>query len=389
MSRPLRIGITCFATYGGSGVVATEVGLGLAARGHDVHFIARSLPFRLPVGAPGVTFHPVHEPDHAVLRPDSAYPIALASALIEVSRQHQLDVLHVHYAVPHATAAWLARDVLGPDAPALVTTLHGTDITLVGSDSTYLPIVRASILKSDAVTTPSAWLREATWQRLDLPRTLPIDVIANFVDATAWYPAAQPDRAPLRALFADLAPHEAVLAHVSNFRPIKRLQDVVAVFARVHAQRPARLLLIGDGPDRVAAEHQLVALGLSDRVAFLGRKQRFLPWLQAADVFLLPSENESFGLAALEAMAVGLPVLATDVGGLPEVVVHGETGWLSPLGDVDAMAHHALQLLADPALQSRMGGAARARVLAAFQPDAAVARYEAVYRRVLAKNDRR
>ena len=380
---PLRIGITCFATFGGSGIVATEVGLAMAKRGHEVHFIARALPIRLNPATPGVTFHEVVEPDHDVLQPDGAYPIALASKIIEVTRQFHLDVLHVHYAVPHATAAWLARAVLGAEAPRLVTTLHGTDITLVGTDATYLPITRFSVLQSDAVTAPSAFLREATWTRLDLPRTLPIAVVPNFVDTAHWHPPVTRDRRVLRELFAGLADNEAVLVHVSNFRPVKRIADVVATFQAVQAHRPARLLLIGDGPDCPLAEDLLEAAGLQDRVAFLGRQEHFGQWLGAADVFLLPSETESFGLAALEAMACGVPVVASDVGGLPEVVAHGETGFLAPVGDVAAMAAHVVWLLADRTRWQRMSNAARARVQRLFQTDAAVDAYEAVYRAVL------
>ncbi len=385
--RRLKIGITCFATFGGSGIVATEVGLAMAARGHEVHFIARALPIRLDPATPGVTFHEVVEPDHDVLQPDGAYPIALASKIIEVTRCYRLDVLHVHYAVPHATAAWLARAVLGPEAPGLMTTLHGTDITLVGADATYLPITRFSVLQSDAVTAPSAFLRETTYQRLDLPRTLPIAVVPNFVDTAVWHPPLGPRRAPLAELFADLPDSDAVLVHVSNFRPVKRIADVVAVFQAVHAQRPARLLLIGDGPDCALAEELLAAAGLQDRVAFLGRQEHFALWLGAADAFLLPSATESFGLAALEAMACGVPVVASDVGGLPEVVVHGETGLLAPVGDVLALAQHVLWLLADEPRRLRFAAASVRRVREVFRAASAVDSYEAGYRALLAGRD--
>ncbi len=381
--RPLKIGITCFATFGGSGIVATEVGLAMAARGHEVHFIARTLPIRLDPAMPGVFFHEVVEPDHDVLQPDGAYPIALASKIIEVTRRFHLDLLHVHYAVPHATAAWLARAVLGAEAPKLVTTLHGTDITLVGTDASYLPITRFSVLQSDAITTPSVFLREATWTRLDLPRSLAITVVPNFVDTATWHPPAKRNRRPLQERFADLRDTDAVLVHVSNFRPVKRIADVVAIFQAVHAQRPARLLLIGDGPDCAHAEQLLAAAHLQDRVAFLGRQEHFADWLGAADVFLLPSESESFGLAALEAMACGVPVVASDVGGLPEVVAHGMTGFLAPVGDVAAMAQHVLALLADRGLWQQMSWAALDRVARFFQADAAMDAYEAVYRDVL------
>ena len=381
-SGKLRIGITCFATFGGSGIVATAVGLAMAARGHEVHFIARTLPIRLDPELPGVFFHPVVEPDHAVLQPDGAYPIALASKIIEITRQFRLDLLHVHYAVPHATAAWMACAVLGEHAPKLVTTLHGTDITLVGSDATYLPITRFSVLQSDAVTTPSQFLREATWDKLDLPRTLPIDVVPNFLNPQDWQPIH--NHASLEALFPDLG-DAPVLCHISNFRPLKRVADVVEIFARVHAQIPCRLLLIGDGPEREDTAALLQQKNLLQHAVFLGHQEDFAHWLAACDVFLLPSETESFGLAALEAMACGVPVIASDVGGLPEVVLHGQTGFLAPVGEVEKMAIHVVDLLKNPAKWQQFSQKARQHVCDHFQPTRAVTLYEQIYRRVLRK----
>lgn len=379
--RRLTLGITCFPTFGGSGIVATEIGLAMARRGHKVHFISRSLPVRLDRNVEGVYFHEVTESDHPVLQPGGAYPIALATKMIEVATYEKLDVLHVHYAVPHATAAWMARAVLGKSAPRLVTTLHGTDITLVGSDPSYLPITRFSILQSDAVTTPSAFLRQATWSRLELPETVPIDVIPNFVDTDRYAPGG--DRSRLRTLFPGLADAEPVLFHVSNFRPLKRIGDVLAIFAEVNKQRPCRLVLVGDGPERSAAERKAHDWGVSERVAFLGNQERFVDWLAAADVFLLPSETESFGLAALEALSCGVPVVASDVGGLPEVVQHGETGWLAPVGDVGQMAAHVLALVDNHQTWQAFSRLARERVLARSQRGPAVDHYEAIYRRVL------
>lgn len=388
-TRPLLVIVTCFPTYGGSGIVATEIGLGLARRGHEVHFVSAGVPVRLDRAADRVFLHEVTTGDHAALQDTGTYPLALASKLIEVAQFAAIDLMHVHYAVPHATAAWMAREVLGPTAPKLVTTLHGTDITLVAADPSFLPITRFSIDRSDAVTTPSAFLRAATYERLGARGATQsgerraIDVIPNFVDTDRFAPAAARDVARLRRLFPDLQPDEAVLCHASNFRPVKRLGDVVAIFAAVAAQRPARLLLVGDGPERSRIEAQLRALGLRHRVALLGRQESCADWLRAADLFLLPSETESFGLAALEAMSCGVPVLASATGGLPEVIDHGETGLLLPVGDVAGFAAAALSLLADPTRRGAMAQAARQAAVTRFGREPAIDRYLALYRRVL------
>ena len=383
MTARLNIGITCFPTFGGSGIIATEVGLGMARRGHRVHFISRALPVRLGSSGAGVFFHEVTESDHPVLHPGGAYPIALASKIIEVSAYERLDVLHVHYAVPHATSAWLARAVMGAQAPRLVTTLHGTDITLVGSDPSYLPITRFSILQSDAVTVPSAFLRDATRTQLDVDPARDIDVIANFVDTERYQPCAPAARSRLGGLFEQLEGDEPILFHVSNFRPLKRIGDVIAIFEAVQRVRPCRLVLVGDGPERSIAEHTVRHLGLQGRVCFLGNQDRFVDWLALADVFLLPSETESFGLAALEAMSCGVPVVASEVGGLPDVVVSGETGWLAPVGDVRAMAAHVLDLVSDRTRWLVFSQRARQHAVTHFGLEPALDAYEAVYRRVL------
>ncbi|ATB31974.1 N-acetyl-alpha-D-glucosaminyl L-malate synthase BshA [Melittangium boletus] len=383
MSDRLNLAITCFPTFGGSGMVATEIGLAMADRGHRVHFIARDLPVRLHGMTRKVVFHEVAESDYPALAHSGTYPLALASKMIEVASYEPLDILHVHYAVPHATAAWMAREVLGDKAPRIVTTLHGTDTTLVGIDPTYLPITRFSILRSDAVTTPSAFLRRATWEGFGIPpETFPIDVIPNFVDTDCYAPIR--DRAHLRQLFSDLGDDEPVLLHVSNFRPVKRIGDVVSVFAGVHRERPCRLVMIGDGPERSPAERRVRELGLEDRVAFLGKQERFVELLAAADVFLLPSEQESFGLAALEALSCGIPVVASDVGGIPEQIEHGVWGYLAPVGDVEAMARHVLSLVRDPERWRLFSRNARQHVLERFQLAPAIDRYEAIYRRLLA-----
>ncbi|MFP2904812.1 N-acetyl-alpha-D-glucosaminyl L-malate synthase BshA [Pyxidicoccus sp. 3LFB2] len=380
MTDSLNIAITCFPTFGGSGMVATEIGLAMADRGHRVHFIAKDLPVRLHGTSRKVFFHEVTESDYPALQHSSTYPIALASKMIEVAGYERLDVLHVHYAVPHATAAWMAREVLGDKAPKVVTTLHGTDTTLVGIDPSYLPITRFSILRSDAVTTPSDFLRRATWKGFGIPESVPIDVIFNFVDTQRYAPNR--DRACLRPLFPDLRESEPVLIHVSNFRAVKRIADVVGIFTEVHRQRPCRLMMIGDGPERSPAERKLRELGLEDRVAFLGKQDRFEELLAAADVFLLPSEQESFGLAALEALSCGIPVVASDIGGIPELVSHGETGFLAPMGNVAAMAGHVLTLVQDSARWRDFSRRAREQVLERFQLGPAIDRYEALYRRL-------
>ncbi|MDC0713691.1 N-acetyl-alpha-D-glucosaminyl L-malate synthase BshA [Stigmatella sp. ncwal1] len=381
MSAPLNLAITCFPTFGGSGMVATEIGLAMAERGHRVHFIARDLPVRLHGMTRKVVFHEVTESDYPALAHSGTYPLALASKMIEVAQYEHLDILHVHYAVPHATAAWMAREVLGDKAPRIVTTLHGTDTTLVGTDPTYLPITRFSILRSDAVTTPSEFLQRATWEGFGIPpETFPIEVIPNFVDTERYAPIR--DRAHLHRLFPGLRDDEPVLIHVSNFRPVKRIGDVVSVFARVHREHPCRLVMIGDGPERSPAERKVRELGLEERVAFLGKQEHFVELLAAADVFLLPSEQESFGLAALEALSCGIPVVASDIGGIPEQVEHGTRGYLTPVGDVAAMAHHVLALVRDPEHWRLFSRNARQHVLACFQLAPAIDRYEAIYRRL-------
>jgi len=375
MPAPLRIAITCYPTFGGSGVIATEIGRTLARRGHRVHFISYDVPARLEHFEDNVVFHEVSVRDYPVLN-EVPYPLALASKMVEVSRFEGLDLLHVHYAVPHATSAYLARQILhaaGDAAPRIITTLHGTDTTLVGSDPSLLPITRFSVIESDGVTVPSAFLREATYTELRVPRTVPIEVIPNFVDTDRFCPTDEPH--PLRVI------------HVSNFRPVKRVDDVVRVFAEVHRAVPtATLVLVGDGPERFRIEGMVREAGLASQVTFLGKQGTFLEVLQRSDVFLLPSETESFGLAALEALACGVPVVASDVGGVPEVVAAGELGFLAPVGDVAAMAAATIRLLTDRALHAEMSRAARARALERWREAPMVDRYEDYYRRVLARD---
>jgi N-acetyl-alpha-D-glucosaminyl L-malate synthase BshA len=378
-SSSLRIGVVCFSTFGGSGVVATEVGMALGRLGHRVCFISDKMPARLPRTCPDVTFHAVEPIEHPLLA-DRSYALALASKMIEVARSEKLDLFHLHYAIPHAASAYLARQALGASSPKMVTTLHGTDVSLVGSDSRFQPLTQLVVSHSDAITAPSRWLAAAAHQELGLPSDVTIDVIPNFVDAEQFRPldveggSATPPGHPARP---------RVLTHVSNFRPVKRVEDVVRIFASVRAEIPSRLDLVGDGPERERIEALVTSLGLRDHVRFLGERGDLIATLQQSDVFLLPSQTESFGLAALEAMACGVPVVASDVGGVSEVVADGETGFLAAAGDVASMARHARRLLTDEDLRRRMSRAARHLAEAKFRLAPAVERYEAVYRRVL------
>ena len=391
-TRSLRVGIVCYPTFGGSGVVATEIGVALAHRGHRVHFLSYEVPSHLDRFVENVFFHEVAMREYPLFA-ESPYTLALASKIVEVCRYEGLDILHVHYAIPHATSAYLARQILGPEAPAIVTTLHGTDITLVGSDPSFLPITRFSIVQSDGVTTPSEYLRAATYQRLEVPQGRTIEVIPNFVDTERFSPGP---RRNIRDLCPGLCPaekpglgkgeagHPPVLVHISNFRPLKRVDDVVRIFAKVRERQPAVLVLVGDGPERSRIEAQVRELGLHAHVAFVGKMLSFVELLQAADVFLLPSETESFGLAALEAQSCGVPVVASEVGGLPEVITDGETGYLAPVGDVATMTAHVLRILEDPTLHERLRQAARARALTHVRAAPAIDRYEAHSTQVLA-----
>lgn len=374
----MKIGIVCYPTYGGSGVVATELGRFLALRGHEVHFISSALPFRLlhePTA--NITFHEVQTLEYPVLHGE-LYGIALASKIVQVVRDVGLDVVHVHYAVPHAISAFIARSVLGKeDHPfKVVTTLHGTDITLVGRAPSFFPVVQYAINRSDAVTTVSQWLREETIREFAIKR--PIDVIPNFVDEHKFRRGLQPCK---RSHFA---PHgEKILLHISNFRPVKRVGDVVRVFAKVRERLPAVLVMIGDGPDRDLACHMARDLGVGRHVHFLGKQESIEYYFSCADLFLFPSEYESFGLAALEAMACEVPVVASRAGGLPEVIEHERTGYLAPMGDVEEMARWAIRALENDALRADIGLAARRSVHEQFLPERIIPMYEALYERVL------
>jgi N-acetyl-alpha-D-glucosaminyl L-malate synthase BshA len=373
----MKIGITCYPTYGGSGAVATELGLELARRGHQIHFITYDSPFRLRGYAERVFFHQVEtRMGRYPLFDHFPYTLALASKQYEVVLQERLEVLHVHYAIPHATTAYLARQMLNGEWPLkVITTLHGTDITLVGQESSFYGITKFSIEQSNAVTAVSTYLRDETYRAFGCV-SCDVRVIPNFVNLQEYRPAepaARPQVAPVG---------HKVISHVSNFREVKRVKDVVRVFARIQRAMPATLIMIGDGPERMDAENEARELGVNADVRFLGRLDSVASLLQGSDLFILPSQTESFGLAALEAMACGAPVVATRAGGLPEVIDDGVNGILEPVGSVEAMGRRAVELLRDPERHGAMRAAAIAKA-EQFSADRIVPMYEAFYREVL------
>jgi N-acetyl-alpha-D-glucosaminyl L-malate synthase BshA len=378
----MRIGITCYPTYGGSGAVATELGLELARRGHEIHFVSYASPFRLRGYAERVTFHEVTQPEYPLFEHSSPYALALAVKQHEVAMREHLDVMHAHYAIPHAATAWLAKQMLkGQQDLKIVTTLHGTDITLVGQDPSYYTLTKFSIEQSDRVTAVSEFLRNETYRAFGCAGC-DVLVIPNFVALSEYHPTHD-GGAGGGSGRRSLAPAgHKVVVHVSNFRPVKRVRDVVRVFAGIRREVPATLVLVGDGPDRDGAEQEADRLKLGRDVRFFGKVDNVADILRGSDLFLLPSETESFGLAALEAMACGVPVLASAVGGLPEVVVDGETGFLTAAGDVDAMIAQGVRTLGDGALHARLREAAARRALD-FAADRIVPRYEQLYEDVL------
>ena len=373
----MKIGITCYPTYGGSGAIATELGIELSQRGHEVHFITYAQPFRLPHFMERVFFHEVEVARYPLFE-YPPYDLALAATMHEVVMREKLDLLHVHYAIPHATSAWIAREMLKDafDLP-VITTLHGTDITLVGQERTFLELTRFSINHSQGITAVSEYLREETERRFGVPADR-IEVVPNFVDVKQYDRQRYPCRRD-----ALIRTGERLIVHISNFRSVKRVRDVVRIFAAISHEVPSRLVLVGDGPDRPEASAEADLLGIADRVLFLGKQDSVAELLVCADLFLLPSESESFGLVALEAMASRVPVIATAVGGLPEVVVHGETGHLAPVGDVEGMAAAGVRILRDEDLWRRMGRAARERAESQFSTERVIPRYEEYYERVL------
>jgi len=378
----MKIGITCYPTYGGSGIVATELGLELARRGHSIHFISYSQPIRLTEAEPNIHYHEV-EVSRYPLFEYPPYDLALATRMAEIAEVLELDLLHVHYAIPHSVSAMLARQMLACDRHRksrhlpYVTTLHGTDITLVGSDPSYLPITRFSIEQSDGVTSISQYLARRTLEVFEI--TNPIKVIPNFVNCDMYH--RKPEVMQRRADYAKA--EERILVHLSNFRPVKRVLDVIEIFDRVQNKIPARLLMIGDGPERAGAEWLAVEKGIHDKVSFLGKQDRIYERLPVADVMLLPSQLESFGLAALEAMACQVVPIATNAGGVPEVIQHGKTGFLAAVGDVDAMAAYAIDILSDSERLEDMGVSARASAQSRFCASKIIPMYEDYYREVL------
>jgi N-acetyl-alpha-D-glucosaminyl L-malate synthase BshA len=337
----MKIGMVCYPTFGGSGVVATELGKALAARGHEIHFITYNTPVRLGSFRTGIFYHEVRVSDYPLFD-YPPYELVLASKMVEVVKDHNLDILHVHYAIPHASAAITAKKILAEEGITLpiITTLHGTDITLLGRDSSFEPVISYAINKSDAVTAVSADLKLETNKLFGVNKE--INVIHNFFCPQHFQ--VTPDEDFRKCI----APNgETILTHISNFRPVKRILDVVEIFSRVSAVKDCHLLLVGDGPDRASAEQRCRDLGLEDKVTFLGKVKNPIEPLAISDIFILPSEAESFGLAALEAMAAGIPVITTNAGGLPELVEHGVSGFLREVGDVDAMANDVLHILTD------------------------------------------
>ncbi len=375
----MKIGIVCYPTFGGSGVLATELGKALAQKGHEVHFITYQQPVRLDRFDPHIIYHEVQVPTYPLFD-FPPYETALASTMVDVIKNRQLDLLHVHYAIPHASAAYMAKQILAKEGIHIpvITTLHGTDITLVGRDKTYAPVVTFSINESDAITAVSQNLREETYKYFAI--TKEIEVIRNFVDVNRF------SRKPIDAFRKAIAPNgEKLLLHASNFRKIKRVTDVVRIFANIKKELPAKLLFVGDGPERSTAEDLSRELGVCNDILFVGKQEQMEDILAIADIFLLTSEYESFGLAALEAMAAGVPVISTDAGGLAEINIHEKTGFLSPVGDVATMSTYALRLLKDEKLLNTFRKKAHQQALQ-FDIHTVIPTYEKLYERFLSKN---
>ena len=379
----MNVGIVCYPTVGGSGIVATELAKALAQRGHEVRLISTEMPFRVPDFQVGLVFHAVHTPGYPLFR-EPQHLLSLANKIVQVSREHHLDVIHAHYAIPHAAAAYLARQILantaGARVPRVITTLHGTDVTLIGSDASYSETAAFCIDQSDGVTAVSESLRADTYRQL--PVRADIRVIPNFLDCDIH---RRSEDAVLRARFAGGDDAVRLVIHVSNFRPVKRTEAVIDVFDRIRRRVPSRLLLVGDGPDLDRAVRRARDLGLGDAVVPLGEQEQVVPLLSVADLFLLPSAQESFGLAALEAMACRVPVVASRVGGLPEVIEHGFTGFLHDPDDLDGMAASGAALLTDRQLHRAVEATGLAAVQQRFCVNAIVPRYEAFYAEVLAR----
>ena len=374
----MNIGITCYPTYGGSGIVATELGLELATRGHEVHFITYSNPIRLDPGIPRIHYHEVEVSNYPLFQ-YPPYCLALASRMLDVADAYDLDLLHVHYAIPHSISAMLAQQMMAPKRQLpFITTLHGTDITLVGADPSYFPITKFSIEKSDGITSISEDLRKHTVEVFGVSNE--IRVITNFINCDLYHPD------PEKTGAAAYAPKgEKLLIHVSNFRPVKRVLDCIRILAEVRKHTPAHLLMVGDGPDRGPAEHLVRQLKLTPHVSFLGKQNHVERLIPLAHVLLMPSEMESFGLVALEAMSCGVAPVATYVGGVPELILNGQNGFMEPVGDIVAQAARAVELLTDDALHQRITAAGRQRALDVFCSERIIPQYERYYQDVMAR----
>ncbi len=375
----LKIGITCYPSLGGSGVVATELGKLLAEKGHQVHFITHNMPFRLGQYQKNIFYHEVEVNDYSVFR-YPPYDLSLASKQAQVAKMQELDILHVHYAVPHAICAYLAKRMVG-DHLKVVTTLHGTDITVLAQDESLSDLIRLAINESDAVTAVSDDLIQETRQALGIIK--PIDLVYNFVDKRVYYPRG------CNILRSDYAePHEKILMHISNFRPVKRVGDVIDIFARVNEKIPSRLLFVGEGNELHRICNRVKELGLQDRVSFLGKQDEVAQIISLADIMLLPSEKESFGLVALEAMACGVPTVASNTGGIPELITHGQTGFLAPVGDTEQMSEYVITLLSDEALYQRFSEACVLRAQTQFSVEQLTEEYEQIYYRILGQTSK-
>lgn len=372
----MKIGVVCYPTYGGSGVVATEIGLGLARKGHEIHFITNARPARLASFAENIFLHEVKPIDYPLFE-YSPYETSLASKLVDVIIHEDLDLLHVHYAIPHAAVAFMAKNILaskGKHIP-VVTTLHGTDITIVGIDGSFAPVVKFSIEQSDGVTAVSNFLAEETIDKLGVEKD--VKVIYNFIDFDRF---KKHDKDHFKKAIAPDG--EKIITHTSNFRKVKRAEDVILAFEKIYSKVPSKLLMIGDGPERSKLENLCRQIGLCDQIRFLGKQHAVEELLAISDLFMLPSANESFGLAALEAMACHVPVVSSDVGGIPEVNIHGETGFLCQVGDIESMAKYAVELLSNPEVHLRFCENAQLRA-SQFDIDKILPQYESYYEEVL------
>ena len=371
----MKIAITCYPTHGGSGVIASELALGLAERGHTIHIVSYAVPFRLRTFHPNVRIHEVEVASYPLFK-YPPYTLGLATKLAEVATEQEVDVIHAHYAVPHAVSALLAKQILGGDSPKVITTLHGTDITLVGADESFHRVIRFAINSSDGVTAVSKYLQRRTVEQFG-PKG-PVEVIYNFVNTTRC------QRITEKCTRGHWAPNgEKILMHASNFRPVKRVTDVVRIFDRVQKQIPSKLLLVGAGPERMFVQQLVKELRLTEHVHFLGEQDYLESLLSCADLFVLPSEQESFGLVALEAMSCEVPVIGASIGGLPEVVAHGETGFLFPVGEIQQMADAAIELLANEQELARFRRCARQWAVEHFDSEKIIPRYEQFYKEVL------